>query len=60
VLQIRDNEFSGTLPVGMSALDTYDVTNNTFSGDIPTQIASMTSLQKLRLANNDLTGWIPS
>jgi hypothetical protein len=49
VLQIRENEFTGTLPSGMNALTKYDATSNSFNNDIPNGISSMTNLEELLL-----------
>ncbi|GAA4272082.1 leucine-rich repeat domain-containing protein [Aquimarina gracilis] len=55
-LNLSSNEFSGLLPEDMyllSAIETFDVSNNNFEGVISLQeFASFTSLSKLNLANN--------
>ncbi|KAK1432586.1 hypothetical protein QVD17_09483 [Tagetes erecta] len=63
VLDAYNNNFSGSLPVGMSKLTTLSHLNlggNYFSGSIPAAYGDLKQLTFLHLGGNDLTGFIPS
>ncbi|KAG9443577.1 hypothetical protein H6P81_014917 [Aristolochia fimbriata] len=63
-LSLPGFRFSGTLErLNFSAfpdLTHLVLANNSFSGNIPTQIGELTSLQELDLSSNSFTGHIPS
>ncbi|CAI0384812.1 unnamed protein product [Linum tenue] len=37
-----------------------DLSNNRFSGEIPSELGNLTSLKALNLSHNQLSGWIPA
>ncbi|XP_068465640.1 probable LRR receptor-like serine/threonine-protein kinase At4g36180 isoform X1 [Phaseolus vulgaris] len=54
--------YTGTLPAAWNLpyLQTLDVSNNFFSGQIPESFSNLTRLTRLGLSKNSLTGTIPS
>uniref|UniRef100_A0A0E0N640 Uncharacterized protein n=1 Tax=Oryza rufipogon TaxID=4529 RepID=A0A0E0N640_ORYRU len=61
---IEDLNLSGPIPSDISWRLPYlrylDLSHNSFSGQIPTNITEMTKLEFLNLSNNDFSGPIPS
>ncbi|KAL6576955.1 hypothetical protein OROMI_011231 [Orobanche minor] len=56
------NQLNGTIPTGVLSknITTIDLTSNILSGTIPASFSSLPHLQKLSVANNSLSGSIPS
>ncbi|XVE63836.1 hypothetical protein DITRI_Ditri07aG0052900 [Diplodiscus trichospermus] len=57
-LHLQGNEFEGTIPSSISnasKLSLLDLTDNFFTGYIPNSIGNLRNLQKLELADNNLT-----
>ncbi|XP_043710863.1 probable LRR receptor-like serine/threonine-protein kinase At1g05700 [Telopea speciosissima] len=61
-LYLNGYGLSGTLPdfSSMDALQTIDLHNNSFTGDIPSSLANLPNLVDLNLANNELSGSVPT
>ncbi|CAI0397999.1 unnamed protein product [Linum tenue] len=59
VLELSHNEFTGISPRNLETLKFLDLNNNNISGEIPTSLSTMSSLQILVLRNNYLEGSIP-
>ncbi len=62
-INLSDNQLSGGIPVGLSALSDLQVlylNNNRLSGGIPADLGEVTSLMSLGLENNQLNGHIPA
>ncbi|WJX37837.1 hypothetical protein P8452_25563 [Trifolium repens] len=61
ILNLGENEFSGTIPINMSQdLEVLILRSNKFEGNIPTQLFKLPSLFHLDLAHNKLSGSIPN
>jgi hypothetical protein len=64
ILDLSGNAFSGAIPGSLftkaSTLQELYLSRNAFSGRIPPEIASLTSLTRLELQRNGLTGSLPS
>ena len=61
-LDLKDNQFSGTLPGSTFSLDKIRIlylSNNNFVGTIPSNYGDSPVLRDLFLSGNDLTGTIP-
>jgi hypothetical protein len=63
-LYLQNNSLTGTLPddfLGNLCQRLYhlDLSDNTFSGSIPSSVQYLTHLQRLNLHNNNLTGSLP-
>uniref|UniRef100_A0A7S4EKM4 Disease resistance R13L4/SHOC-2-like LRR domain-containing protein n=1 Tax=Pseudo-nitzschia australis TaxID=44445 RepID=A0A7S4EKM4_9STRA len=62
-LLLRDGNLVGTIPTQMGLLDpdleVLDLSLNSLTGTIPSEIASLTKLTILDLSNNKITGTIP-
>ncbi|GLU06079.1 hypothetical protein SLE2022_231420 [Rubroshorea leprosula] len=61
-LSLSNNKLNGSLPslIGMSNLNTLDLSNNSFSTSlIPTWVSSLSSLTTLRMESNHLQGQVP-
>ena len=63
-LDLEENEFSGN-PFfneifSLKKLREYKLSNNAFTGSIPTRISDLPLLESLWLANNAITGTIPN
>ncbi|CAN1812920.1 LRR receptor-like serine/threonine-protein kinase GHR1 [Linum perenne] len=59
-LNLAGNNISGSLPTsmaGMSSLSLLDLSQNFFTGPIPSNLSS--SLQRFNVSNNDLSGVVP-
>lgn len=62
-LEIRNNNFSGQISVGVSSalnLVVFDARNNTFSGEFPRELTGLLQLTTLMLDDNQLSGTLPS
>ena len=62
-MDLRENELSGTIPLGLSRLtrlESLDLRENEFSGTIPSELSRLTRLRDLDLRGNQLSGAIPS
>jgi hypothetical protein len=63
-LWLDSNNVTGSIPASIgsnhSFLASLSITNTSLSGSIPTQIANLTSLQRVWLFQNQLTGPIPA
>jgi Leucine-rich repeat (LRR) protein len=62
-LEIIYNKFSGKIPAGVSSwrnLVVLDASNNLLDDTIPQEIAALPNLTTLLLANNKLSGKIPT
>ncbi|KAK3189111.1 hypothetical protein Dsin_028672 [Dipteronia sinensis] len=62
VLDVYDNEFNGSLPLGVTQLPKLKhlhLGGNYFSGKIPTSYGGLDQLVYLHLGGNDLSGTIP-
>lgn len=62
-MQFRNNYLSGTLDpfmfLDLSDLETFDISNNNFQGELPKQLLKSSSLKCLNLAKNSFAGSIP-
>lgn len=62
-LEIRNNNFSGQISVGISSalnMVVFDARNNTLSGEFPNELTSLSQITTLRLDGNQLSGTLPS
>ncbi|KAG0595427.1 hypothetical protein M758_UG165900 [Ceratodon purpureus] len=63
-IKLNNNKLDGTLNgqvfSKLGNLSTLDLSNNEFTGSIPTEVGDLTSLQFLYLQNNKLTGPLPA
>nr|QAS62436.1 LRR receptor-like serine/threonine-protein kinase [Sedum alfredii] len=61
-LDLSSNQLNGSLPTDRFSLNitTINLSNNRFEGTIPTTFSGLPRLQKLILANNSLSGSVPS
>ncbi|XP_064966429.1 MDIS1-interacting receptor like kinase 2-like [Musa acuminata AAA Group] len=63
-LKLNNNNFSGTIPLAIGNLvvlqDTFDVSHNSLTGEIPSQLSKLVMLQILNLSHNSLSGHLPS
>ncbi|XP_057989332.1 probable LRR receptor-like serine/threonine-protein kinase At3g47570 isoform X2 [Hevea brasiliensis] len=61
---IAENQFQGSLPLGIGIslpnLRRFSIADNQFTGPIPTSISNASNLEMLDLAQNDLSGRVPS
>ncbi|XP_057990061.1 putative receptor-like protein kinase At3g47110 [Hevea brasiliensis] len=61
---IAENQFQGSLPLGIGIslpnLRRFAIADNQFTGPIPTSISNASNLEMLDLAQNDLSGRVPS
>ncbi|THU65553.1 hypothetical protein C4D60_Mb05t04860 [Musa balbisiana] len=64
LLKLNNNNFSGTIPLAIGNLvvlqDTFDVSHNSLTGEIPSQLSKLVMLQSLNLSHNSLSGHLPS
>ncbi|XP_039119862.1 receptor-like protein 19 [Dioscorea cayenensis subsp. rotundata] len=61
LIDMSSNKFEGPLPeLNPTALFVVDLTNNTFSGSIPSYFAAATHIQVFSLSDNHVNGSIPS
>ncbi|KAF8105656.1 hypothetical protein N665_0157s0221 [Sinapis alba] len=63
ILDLSDNSFSGEIPVGISNityLNTLSLQGNQFTGTLPPQLGQLGRLAKLSVADNRLSGPIPT
>lgn len=66
MLYLYENQLSGPIPLTLGGfgslgnLEELSIYNNQLSGTIPVELATLTSLQQLRLDGNQLTGGIPA
>lgn len=58
-LDLHANFLQGTFPIPPSSVVFFSISNNNLSGDIPSSICNLTSLQILDISFNNLTGTIP-
>ncbi|XP_047074170.1 probable LRR receptor-like serine/threonine-protein kinase At1g14390 [Lolium rigidum] len=58
-LDLGSNRLDGAFPEVPASLSTLVLTNNNFTGNIPTSIASLAHLRFLDASRNRLAGWIP-
>ncbi|KAK9288287.1 hypothetical protein L1049_016738 [Liquidambar formosana] len=58
-LDIHSNMLEGTLPIPPLATTFFFVSNNRFTGEIPSLICNVSSLEIINLSNNSLSGIIP-
>ncbi|KAF8009100.1 hypothetical protein BT93_J0173 [Corymbia citriodora subsp. variegata] len=59
-IYLEDNSFQGPLPIlPLSTVDFY-ASDNGFTGEIPSSICQLSSLQHLSLSNNTFSGNMPS
>ncbi|EPS60654.1 hypothetical protein M569_14148, partial [Genlisea aurea] len=61
-IDLSHNQLDGNIPSGSLSqnITTIDLSSNNLNGTIPASFSSLPRLQKLSLANNSLTGPIPS
>ncbi|XP_048131060.1 receptor-like protein Cf-9 [Rhodamnia argentea] len=59
-ISLENNAFQGPLPMPPSSTSTFTAHNNNFTGEIPSLICQLNSLQLLDFSNNSLSGNIPS
>uniref|UniRef100_A0A804J3V2 non-specific serine/threonine protein kinase n=1 Tax=Musa acuminata subsp. malaccensis TaxID=214687 RepID=A0A804J3V2_MUSAM len=63
-LKLNNNNFSGTIPLAIGYLvhlqDTFDVSHNSLTGEVPSQLSKLVMLQSLNLSHNSLSGHLPS
>ncbi|XP_060177711.1 probable LRR receptor-like serine/threonine-protein kinase At3g47570 [Lycium barbarum] len=62
-LNISSMQLHGTIPPhlgNLSFLVSLDISNNTFHGDLPEELAHLQRLKLINVASNNLTGSIPS
>ncbi|CAL1391489.1 unnamed protein product [Linum trigynum] len=60
VLDLRDNNFQSNLPPLPKGLVTVLLSNNSFSGEVPSQFGQLSHLQHLDLSSNNLSGIPPA
>ncbi|GAU50266.1 hypothetical protein TSUD_131180 [Trifolium subterraneum] len=61
ILNLGENEFSGTIPIKMSQnLEVVILRSNKFEGNIPLHLFNLSSLSQLDLAHNKLSGSMPN
>ncbi|XP_042973192.1 receptor like protein 22-like [Carya illinoinensis] len=58
-LNLRSNLLQGSLPIPPATISHYDMSENSLTGNISELICSLTSIQVLDLANNNLSGSLP-
>ncbi|CAD5165588.1 unnamed protein product [Musa acuminata subsp. malaccensis] len=58
-LEIENNRFNGSFPSSADRLQVLLGSNNMFSGELPSSLAGLLSLQTLVLGGNMITGKIP-
>nr|XP_011467292.1 PREDICTED: receptor-like protein 12 [Fragaria vesca subsp. vesca] len=58
-LELDSNMLRGALPIPGPSMTVYSVSNNEYSGEIPTAFCSRGTLTILDLSNNNLKGMIP-
>lgn len=62
ILNLEDNELSGTIPDSIGALEVVDMMSmrgNRLTGEVPLSLKNCTSLRLLDLGENELSGKIP-
>ncbi|KAF8109281.1 hypothetical protein N665_0098s0009 [Sinapis alba] len=59
MLDISSNTFKDPFPLLPKAITYFSASDNQFSGEIPTTICKLASLEKLILSNNNFSGSIP-
>ena len=59
ILNLRYNNFQGSLPIPPPSIVVYQVTNNMLSGVISEMICDQSSLSFLDLQYNNLSGFLP-
>ena len=59
ILDLRYNNFQGSLPIPPPSIVVYQVTNNILSGVISEMICDLSSLSFLDLQYNNLSGFLP-
>ncbi|XP_071733445.1 putative receptor-like protein 8 [Rutidosis leptorrhynchoides] len=58
-LVIRDNMFEGQFPCGTASFSHLDISQNNFSGSVPSCLGMYTHMEHLHLDSNSFTGSIP-
>lgn len=62
-LDLRFNKLTGAIPNDdletLVNIESLSLSDNVFTGEVPTSLKSMTKLKKLRLGSNRLTGTLP-
>ncbi|XP_047257372.1 receptor-like protein 9DC3 [Capsicum annuum] len=58
-IDLRSNFLQGTLPIPPTSVETFFISNNSLTGEIPLSVCNLTSLIVLDLARNSLKGAIP-
>ncbi|KAL3733180.1 hypothetical protein ACJRO7_022670 [Eucalyptus globulus] len=58
-VDLSDNLFQGSLPIPPLPIVNFWAIKNSFSGEIPSSICKLSSLNGLRLTHNNFSGFIP-
>ncbi|XP_030519818.2 receptor-like protein 9DC3 [Rhodamnia argentea] len=59
VMELQNNSFQGPLPIPPPSTLYFDASRNGFTGEIPSSICQLSSLNHLNLSNNNLSGNMP-
>ncbi|TYJ38682.1 hypothetical protein E1A91_A04G008800v1 [Gossypium mustelinum] len=59
VLDLSSNLIRGNLPIPVSTINVFLISNNSFNGEVSSLICNVISLQILDLSHNNLSGIIP-
>ncbi|KAF3434324.1 hypothetical protein FNV43_RR25427 [Rhamnella rubrinervis] len=59
LLDLRSNSIHGRLPIPPPSTSYYFISNNQLTGEIPSSICSLTSIEVIQLSYNNLNGSIP-